>query len=108
MLLDFILVGTADSEVVAFLAILVEEEGGHGGDAVVSGNSGELVNVNLVELDGGDAVAQLLDDGRNGLAGTAPGGEEVDDDGLLAVHNELLPLLSAVEREIIRQHISSQ
>lgn len=100
-LLDSGGVGAANGQGINLRAILVEQEGGHGGDAVVGSNTGELVNVDLVELDGGDAVAQLLDHGRDGLAGTAPGGEEVDNDGLLAVLNELLPLLLAVGRETI-------
>lgn len=56
-------------------------EGRHSRDAVVGSDLSELVNVNLVELDAGVLVAELLEERRDGLAGTAPGGEEVDDDG---------------------------
>lgn len=81
------------------LAALEEEEGGHSGDTVVSGNLGELVHVDLVELDAGVLVAQLLDQRGDGLAGTAPGREEVDEDGLLGVGDLLLELVGAVEEK---------
>lgn len=97
-LLDGRGVGAPDSQLVLLLAILVEQEGGHGGDAVVGGDFGELIDIDLVELDGSDAVAQLLDERGNRLARTTPGGEEVDNDGLLAVLDELLPLLSTVDK----------
>lgn len=35
--------------------------------------------------------AELLDLRANGLARTAPGGEEIDENGLLGVHNLLGP-----------------
>lgn len=72
-------VGTLDK--VNLLATLAEEEGWHSGDTVVASGFGNLVNVDLVESDSGVCVAQLLDGRADGLAGTAPGGEEVDDDG---------------------------
>lgn len=68
-------------------------ESGHGGDTVVSSDGGELVDVNLVEGDGGGGLAQLLDGGADSLAGTAPGGEEVNDDGAGGVGNLLGVLL---------------
>ena len=79
------------------LAVLEEHEGGHGTDAQLLGDLGELVDVNLVETGAGvcgghpvghrqsivrkdSARENSLDDLRgDGLAGTAPGGEEVDD-----------------------------
>lgn len=65
------------------LAVLEEEKGGHGGDLVLLRGVGGLLDV---DLDKGkvawDAVplGELLVLGRDGLAGRAPGGEEVDDD----------------------------
>lgn len=41
-------------------------------------------------------VAQLLEDGRDSLAGTAPGGEVVDDDGAVGALNLGLEVGSAV------------
>ena len=76
-------VGATDS--LDDLAALVELESGHGGDTVFGGDAGELVDVDLDEADALVLVAQLLEDGRDGLAGTAPGGEVVDDDGALVV-----------------------
>ena len=84
-------VGTLD--LTNLLATLAEVESGHGGDTVVSSDGGELVNVNLVEGDGGGGLAQLLDGGADSLAGTAPGGEEVNDDGAGGVGNLLGVLL---------------
>jgi len=83
------------------LAVLEEEESGHSGDLVLGGNLAELVNVDLVELDAGVLLAQLLDCGRNGLAGTAPLGEEVDEDGLLGVGNLGLEVLLTVRRVLL-------
>jgi hypothetical protein len=85
-------VGAADSGRVNLLAILEEEESGHGGDAVLGGDLGGLVDVDLVELDVLVGQAELLDLRGDGLAGAAPGGEEVDEDGLGGVDDLLVPL----------------
>lgn len=74
-------VGTANN--LDLLTVLVEEEGGHSGDAVIGGNLGQLVDVDLEELDVVVFGAQLLDLRRDGLAGPAPLGEEVDQDGFV-------------------------
>lgn len=66
------------------LAVLVDVEGGHGADANLGGDVGQLVDVDLVEGDVGVLLAELLDLGGDGLAGTAPGGEEVDHGDALA------------------------
>lgn len=87
-------VGTADS--LEDLAGVVELEGGHGGDAVLGGDFAELVDVDLEELDFGVHLTQLLEDGRDGLAGAAPGGEVVDDNGAVGALNLLVEVVGAV------------
>ena len=48
---------------------------------------------------GKDMGRNVLDDLRSDdLAGTAPGGEEVDDDRLLALLDESLPLIGTIHR----------
>lgn len=74
-------VGTTNS--LNFLALLEEEEGGHSRDAVLSSDLGQLVDVDLEELDVLVLVAQVLDLGGDGLAGATPLGEEVDEDGVV-------------------------
>lgn len=86
-------VSATDGLVVELLAVLVEEEGRHSRDAVVGSDIGELVNVDLVELDVGLLGAELLDSRGDGLARSAPGGVEVDDDGIGGLLDEGLPLL---------------
>lgn len=63
------------------LTTLVEVEGRHSRDTVGSSDIRELIDVDLVELDVGVGLAELLESRSDGLAGTAPGGVEVDDDG---------------------------
>jgi len=69
------------------LAVLEEEEGGDGLDAVLGGEGAFLVDVDLQDLElaaelGGDVV----EEGGDGLAGAAPLGPEVDeDDGVSAL-----------------------
>jgi hypothetical protein len=75
------------------LALVVEVEGRHSRDTVLSSDVSKLVNVDLVEVNAGVGVAQLLEEGGDGLAGTAPCGEEVDDDGALGVCDLGLVLL---------------
>ncbi|KAL9471909.1 hypothetical protein ACSS6W_009850 [Trichoderma asperelloides] len=65
------------------LALLEEEEGGHGGDAVAGGNLGDVVDVDLGKGEGvfgAVLVGERLVDGGDGLAGRAPVGVEVDGD----------------------------
>jgi hypothetical protein len=61
------------------LAVLEDEESGHGTDGVLLGGLGDLVDVNLEKAGVGVVVGELDDLGSDDLAGTAPGGEEVDD-----------------------------
>jgi hypothetical protein len=86
-------VGTLD--LLLALTTVVEVEGRHGRDTVGSGNLGEVINVDLVELDVGVGLAELLEGRGNGLAGTAPDGVEVDDDGAGGLSDLGLVLLGA-------------
>lgn len=61
------------------LAVLEEDESGHGANAELLGDLGDLVDVDLVEAGAGVGRGHLDDLRGDGLAGTAPGGEEVDD-----------------------------
>jgi hypothetical protein len=85
--------GVGTLNLVNTLALVVEVEGRHSRDAVLSSDGSKLVNVDLVEVNAGVGVAQLLEEGGDGLAGTAPCGEEVDDDGALGVCDLGLVLL---------------
>lgn len=79
------------------LAVLVDVEGRHGTDTNVGSDVGQLVNVDLVEGGVGVLLAELLDLGSDGLARTAPGGEEVDNgDALAGLLGEL-----SLAREIV-------
>ena len=62
------------------LAVLEEDEGRHGSHAKFLRDVGGRVDVHLVETDIGVLVAVFFDLGGNGFAGTAPGGEAVDED----------------------------
>jgi hypothetical protein len=90
-------VGTTDG--LDQFAVLEEEEGRHSGDAVLSGDVGEVIDVDLVELDVAVGLAELLNGGGNSLARTAPVGEEVNNNGLLGLGDLGLVLLSAANRK---------
>ena len=81
MLLDGSLEGgrVGADDLADLLAVLEDEESGHGADGVLLGGLGDLVNVNLEEAGVGVVVGELDDLRSDDLAGTAPGGEEVDD-----------------------------
>lgn len=83
------------------LAALEEHEGGHGTHAQVGGHIAQLVDIDLVELGVGVLLAELGDLGGDGLAGTAPGGEAVEDDELLALLGGL-PGVLTVEKVSVR------
>ena len=72
------------------LAVLVQQEGRHGANAYFASRVAQLVDVDLVELDIRVLLAEVRDLGGNGLAGAAPGGEAVYDDGALGVENLFL------------------
>lgn len=74
--------GTVDGDL---LAVLKEQEGGHGRDTVVLGNLLDAVDVDLgkgEEVGDGEGLCELGVHGRNGLARPAPVGVEVGDDVL--------------------------
>merc|ERR1719391_368507 len=64
------------------LAVDVELEGGHGTDLLLFGGLAVLVNINLHKGDTLVSVLlrELLEDGANAFARTAPGGGEVNGD----------------------------
>lgn len=68
--LDGILIGADD--LADFLAVLEDDEGGHGADAELLGHVGDLVDVELVEAHGRVLVGELGDDGGDDLARAAP------------------------------------
>lgn len=77
------LVGTDD--LADLFAVLEEHKGGHGADAELLGDVGDLVDVDLVKVDLVLELGRLgeLDDlGGDDLARSAPGREAVDDDEL--------------------------
>ena len=88
-------VGTLD--LLLALTTVVEVEGRHGRDTVGSGNLGEVIDIDLVELDVGVLLAELLKGRGVGLAGTAPDGVEVDDNGTGGLSDLGLVLLDAGE-----------
>ena len=71
------------------LAVLVQQESRHGANAYFGSRADQLVNVDLVEFDIRVFLAEFRDLGRDGLARAAPGGEAVDDDGVLGVDDLL-------------------
>lgn len=93
--LDVLLDGSVESRGVGshdggdLLAVLVESKGGHGGDANLLGNGRGLVNVTSVERSLGERLGELVKGGGNHLAGSAPGGVEVDDGELLRLDSGL-------------------
>lgn len=89
--------GVGAHQLAGLLAVLEDEECGHGADAVLLCQLGELVDVDLGVVHVGVLLGPLNDLGGNGLAGTAPCGKEVDEDGLVLVESGLE--LAAAESE---------
>jgi hypothetical protein len=77
------------------LTTVVEVEGRHSGDTVGSSDLSELIDVDLVEAHVGVGLAELLQLRGDSLAGTAPDGVEVDDDGAGGVGDFGLVVLDA-------------
>jgi len=76
--------GVRANDLTDLVAILEEDEGGHGSDAEFLCHFGYLIDIELVEFSVRVNVGELDDLRRNDLAGTAPYGEAVeDDDGVL-------------------------
>jgi len=65
------------------VSVLEEQEGRHGSDAKFLGDVGDFIHVDLVEFGARELLAVLLDDGGDGLARAAPGGEAVNDNEVL-------------------------
>lgn len=66
-------------------SILKQEERRHSAHAQIRRRVGQVVDVDLVELDRGVLGGELGDLRGDGLARAAPGGEAVDDDGVFGV-----------------------
>lgn len=79
--------GTRANDLLDALAVLVEDEGGHGADVLVGGGLLELIDVDLDEGDVGELGAVSLNGGGDRLARAAPLSEKVDED--LSGGNEL-------------------
>ena len=71
---------TPDNSVLQSLPILEQHKSRHSAHLQLRRNRLQLIHVNLDEAHIGVSFAELADNGSNGLAGPAPGGEEVDDD----------------------------
>lgn len=84
--------GDSANDLVDLLAVLEQEKGGHGPDAVLLGDRGLLVDVNLEVVDVWVLLGPLSDLGGDGLARTAPGGVEVYEDDLMVGQGRFEPL----------------
>lgn len=73
------------------VAVLKEQECGHGADAKFLGDVGDFVNIKFVETGFGVVIGELYDLWRNYFAGTAPGCEAVEDDELVLELEGLVP-----------------
>jgi hypothetical protein len=91
--------GVGADELVDLLAVLEDDEGGHGADAELLGELGQGVDVELGEVDLvlELALGPLGDLGRDGLAGAAPRREGVEHHHLV-LGDGLLELVEAVCR----------
>src|SRR5262249_51194374 len=70
------------------LAALEDEDGGDASDTVLGGHARRLVDVELTDLDLPlELVRELLDDGRELTAGSAPRRREVDEHGDVGLEN---------------------
>lgn len=74
--LDGVLIGADDLG--NLLAVLEDDEGGHGADAELLRHVGHLVDVELVEAHAGVLVGELGNDGRDDLARAAPRGKAIN------------------------------
>lgn len=85
-----------------------EDKGGHGLDADLGGDLLLSVDVDLEEADllTGGGVGDLLEDGTDNPAGTAPGGPEVDDDGLVTV-NLLGGEMIKIQGRVLQMHANA-
>lgn len=73
-----------DTNLFDLLAVLEKHESGHSADSDLSSDIGDLVDVDLEELDTlGEFLGVGVNLGGNDLTGSAPGGVEVDDGNLV-------------------------
>ena len=79
-------VGVGTDDLLDGLALVEDDKGGHGLDADLGRDLFLRIDVDLVEVDlvAGGRVRDLLEDGADDPARTAPGSPEVNDDGLVA------------------------
>lgn len=70
-----------DNSLLPLLTVLEEHKGRHGSHLHLLGDGADLIHIDLDEAHIGVGFAELADVGSDLLAGAAPGGEEVDDDG---------------------------
>ena len=87
------------------LAVLEEQEPRDGDDAVflrdvLLGVDVELPDLQLALV----LLGQLIDGRRQGLAGTAPGGPEVDQDRYLGAEHLGLEVVIGERRNVVRGH----
>jgi hypothetical protein len=97
-------VGEADLHTL-LLAALEDHDGGDAPDAVFSCHLGGVVDVELADLDlAGIFVGELFDDGSELLAGAAPGGGEVDQDGGIRLEDLGFEVLIAKVMDVRGSH----
>lgn len=92
--------GVRANNLTNLLSILEEEEGRHSPHTELLCNLGDLIDVDLDELGGGEGLAEFGDLGRNGFAGTAPGGEAVEDDQGVLGREDFFPGSLAVKQKL--------
>jgi len=101
--------GVGADDLLGLLALLEEEEGGHGADAKLLAHVGDLIDVNLDKVDLAVLllVGEVDKDGGNGLAGTAPGGEGINDDEVMLLQGsvELGLVVNVVDNHVGRRSV---
>ena len=71
----------AANNAVHLFAVLENDKGGHSVHAMLPRNTLQLVHIHLDKTNVLVLLAQFANDGSDGLAGSTPGCEEVNDDG---------------------------
>jgi hypothetical protein len=77
------------NELIDLLAALEYQESRHGADAKLHAELGNVVDVELGEVNAAVLVGPLADDGRDHLARTAPLGKGVEDDNVVVREGRL-------------------
>lgn len=73
-------------------ALLHEDEGWEGLDAVVDGDFGVGIDVDGDDVDVGEVIGEFFDDGGRGAGGAAPLGAEPEEEGRGALKNVLFEI----------------